>query len=181
MDRLIKVYDNVIDIQTCDNLVDKFEQFENQHELFDVRGMIFTQLNMAKSPQIWSAEIEKFTEIFQNAFTKYLTDTKVTPQQIPNNYMWEPIRIKRYLPNNYDEFRSHVDVTSRTNCTRFLVMFLYLANNKNGKTIFPNLDIEIECKQGSLLMFPPMWPWLHAGQKPTRTSKYIMQSYLHYV
>jgi hypothetical protein len=181
MDRLIKVYDNVIDIQTCDNIVSKFEQFENQHESFDDRGMIFTQLNMAKSPQIWSAEIEKFTEIFQNAFTKYLTDTKVTPQQIPNNYMWEPIRIKRYLPNNYDEFRPHVDVNQKANCTRFLVMFLYLADNKKGKTIFPNLDIEIECKQGSLLMFPPMWPWLHAGQKPARTSKYIVQSYLHYV
>ena len=41
--------------------------------------------------------------------------------------------MKRYLPNNYDEFRSHVDVTSRTNCTRFLVMFLYLANNKKWK------------------------------------------------
>ena len=100
---------------------------------------------------------------------------------MPLTCVLEPVRMKRYLPNNYDEFRSHVDVTSRTNCTRFLVMFLYLANNKNGKTIFPNLDIEIECKQGSLLMFPPMWPWLHAGQKPTRTSKYIMQSYLHYV
>ena len=60
-------------------------------------------------------------------------------------------------------------------------MFLYLANNKKGKTTFPNLDVEIECKQGSLLIFPPMWPWLHAGQKPTKTSKYIMQSYLHYV
>ena len=100
---------------------------------------------------------------------------------MPLTCVLEPIRMKRYLPNNYDEFRPHVDVNQKANCTRFLVMFLYLANNKNGKTIFPNLDIEIECKQGSLLMFPPMWPWLHAGQKPTRTSKYIMQSYLHYV
>ena len=112
---------------------------------------------------------------------KYKNDINIKPYQWPQKFSIEPPKMKRYLPNNYDEFRSHVDVTSRTNCTRFLVMFLYLANNKNGKTIFPNLDIEIECKQGSLLMFPPMWPWLHAGQKPTRTSKYIMQSYLHYV
>ena len=42
-------------------------------------------------------------------------------------------------------------------------------------------SLEIECKQGSLLMFPPMWPWLHAGTKPINESKYIMQSYLHYV
>ena len=70
MDRLIKVYDDILDAQTCDNLVDKFEQFENQHESFDVRGMIFTQLNMAKSPQIWNTEIEKFTDIFEKTHLK---------------------------------------------------------------------------------------------------------------
>ena len=32
-----------------------------------------------------------------------------------------------------------------------------------------------------MLMFPPMWPWLHAGTKPINEPKYIMQTYLHYV
>ena len=72
--------------------------------------------------------------------------------------------------NSHDELLDH---------RKSMVTFIY--DNKKGKTIFPNLDVEIECKQGSLLMFPPMWPWLHAGQKPSRVSKYIMQSYLHYV
>ena len=75
MINLIKTYDDILDSQTCKNVIDKFEQFETQHESFDVRGMVFTQLNMAKSPQIWSKEIEQFTEIFQNGFTTYLTDT----------------------------------------------------------------------------------------------------------
>ena len=179
MDRLIKVYDNVIDIQTCDNIVSKFEQFENQHESFDDRGMIFTQINIQKVG--WIHDVNLLKAIFTNHVEKYKNDCKVEKQQMPLTCVLEPIRMKRYLPNNYDEFRPHVDVNQKANCTRFLVMFLYLADNKKGKTIFPNLDIEIECKQGSLLMFPPMWPWLHAGQKPTRTSKYIMQSYLHYV
>ena len=73
---------NVLDNQTCKNVIDKFEQFETQHESFDVRGMVFTQLNIQK-PQIWSKEIEQFTESFQNGFTTYLTDTGVTPQQMP--------------------------------------------------------------------------------------------------
>ena len=50
---------------------------------------------MAKAPQIWSKEIEQFTEIFTNGFTTYLTDTGVTPQQMPTKYTWEPIRIKK--------------------------------------------------------------------------------------
>jgi hypothetical protein len=178
---LIKTYDNTLDAQSCNNLIDKFEQFENQHESFDDRGIVFTQLNMAKASQIWKTEIEKYTEIFQNSFTTYLTDLEISPQQMPSKYMWEPIRIKRYLPNDHDEFKPHVDVNSKQTSTRFLVFFIYLSDNEEGKTTFPQLDSYAECKKGSLLMFPPMWPWLHAGTKPIKEAKYIMQTYLHYV
>ena len=34
--------------------------------------------------------------------------------------------------------------------------------------------------KGSLLMFPPLWPWLHQGMKPINQPKYIVGSYLHY-
>ena len=180
MNNLIKTYDNIVDKPTCGNIVGKFEQFENQHESFDVGGMCFTQLNMAKSPQIWSKEIKQFTSIFQSSLLTYLKDTGVTPQQMPSKYTWEPIRIKRYMPNDHDEFRQHVDVNSKQTSSRFLVFFIYLSDNEQGKTTFPQLDKYAECKKGSMLMFPPMWPWLHAGTKPIKEPKYIMQTYLHY-
>ena len=201
MDNLIRVYDNVIDNEYCHELMDKFEnneqlhqkfdkeycnhlidKFENNealHQKFDSDGMVFTQINIQKVG--WIHDVNLLKAIFTDHVEKYKNDCKIKEQQMPLTCVLEPIRMKRYLPNDYDEFRPHVDVNQKANCTRFLVMFLYLANNKKGKTTFPNLDVEIECKQGSLLIFPPMWPWLHAGQKPTKTSKYIMQSYLHYV
>ena len=181
MDNLIKTYDDVIDKRTCKNLIDKFEQFQTQHEEFNVGGMCFTQLNMTKSSQMWSKEIEEFTNLFQSYLLTYLKDTGVTPQQMPSKYIWEPIRIKRYLPNDHDEFKPHVDVNSKQTSTRFLVFFVYLSDNEEGKTTFPQLDKYAECKKGSMLMFPPMWPWLHAGTKPINEPKYIMQTYLHYV
>ena len=181
MNDLIKIYDNVIDTKICDDVVNKFKQFENQHESFDDRGMVFTQIRMAKEPEIWKSEIEKFTQVFTNSFTNYLTDTGVSPQQMPSKYIWEPIRIKRYLPNNHDEFRPHVDVKSKLESSRFLVFFIYLSDNEEGKTTFPQLDTHANCQKGSMLMFPPMWPWLHAGTKPINEPKYIMQTYLHYV
>ena len=181
MDNLIKTYDDVIDKRTCKNLIDKFEQFQTQHEEFNVGGMCFTQLNMTKSSQMWSKEIEEFTNLFQSYLLTYLKDTGVTPQQMPSKYIWEPIRLKRYMPNDHDEFKPHVDVNSKQTSTRFLVFFVYLSDNEEGKTTFPQLDKYAECKKGSMLMFPPMWPWLHAGTKPINESKYIMQSYLHYV
>ena len=48
MDRLIKVYDNVIDKEYCNHLIDKFENNEALHQKFDDRGMIFTQINIQK-------------------------------------------------------------------------------------------------------------------------------------
>jgi len=179
MDNLIKVYDNVIDKEYCNELISKFENNEQLHEKFDSGGMIFTQINIQKIG--WVSDYNIIKKIFTANVEKYKNDYKISEQQMPLTCVLEPVRMKRYLPNNYDEFKPHVDVNQKANSTRFLVMFLYLADNKKGKTIFPNLDVEIECKQGSLLMFPPMWPWLHAGQKPSRVSKYIMQSYLHYV
>ena len=181
MDNLIKTYDDVIDKRTCKNLIDKFEQFQTQHEEFDVGGMCFTQLNMTKSSQMWSKEIEEFTNLFQSYLLTYLKDTGVTPQQMPSKYIWEPIRLKRYMPNDHDEFKPHVDVNSKQTSTRFLVFFVYLSDNEEGKTTFPQLDKYAECKKGSMLMFPPMWPWLNAGTKPINEPKYIMQTYLHYV
>ena len=181
MDNLIKTYDDVIDKRSCKNLIDKFEQFQTQHEEFNVGGMCFTQLNMTKSSQMWSKEIEEFTNLFQSYLLTYLKDTGVTPQQMPSKYIWEPIRLKRYMPNDHDEFKPHVDVNSKPTSTRFLVFFIYLSDNEEGKTTFPQLDKYAECKKGSMLMFPPLWPWLHAGTKPINEPKYIMQTYLHYV
>ena len=179
MNNLIKVYDNVIDKEYCNELISKFENNEQLHEKFDSEGIVFTQINIQKIG--WVSDNNIIKKVFTANVEKYKNDYKISEQQMPLTCVLEPVRMKRYLPNNYDEFKPHVDVNQKANCTRFLVMFLYLADNKKGKTIFPNLDVEIECKQGSLLMFPPMWPWLHAGTKPINESKYIMQSYLHYV
>jgi len=99
----------------------------------------------------------------------------------PNKYSLEGLRMKKYLPNDKDEFRPHVDVNNYENARRFLVFFLYLDDNVGGMTTFPLMNKGSPCKKGSLLMFPPMWPWLHAGQKPIDTPKYIVGSYLHYV
>ena len=41
--------------------------------------------------------------------TKYKEDCKITKTQW-HKYGFEQIRFKKYLPNNKDEFKSHVDV-----------------------------------------------------------------------
>ena len=42
-------------------------------------------------------------------------------------------------------------------------------------------NFQAKCKKGDMLMFPPMWTHLHAGEKPIDKPKYMVGSYLHYV
>jgi len=86
-----------------------------------------------------------------------------------------------FLLKHIELSKRHVDVTNKNNNIRFLVFFLYLDDNDAGETMFPQIEKSSLCKKGSLLMFPPLWPWLHAGEKPIDKPKYILGSYLHYV
>ena len=106
---------------------------------------------------------------------------KIKEKQWPERFGFEEIRFKRYLPNDKDEFKEHVDVGDYASARRFLVFFLYLNDNYGGHTSFSEYDTVVQPKTGRLLMFPPTWTYLHTGHKPLNTSKYIIGSYLHYV
>ena len=60
-------------------------------------------------------------------------------------------------------------------------MFVYLSNNKSGHTTFPTFNIEVEIKQGRLLMLiQQMKVYPHTGEQVKDKPKYIMGSYCHY-
>ena len=143
--------------------------------------MSFSQINLNTYPYIqWSEDIKKLTTIFTKYISQYKQDCDITPEMWPKSYAFEEIRLKRYLDNDKDEFRPHVDAISLASTIRFLVFFVYLDDNEKGETAFPQLGVASPCKKGSLLMFPPLWPWLHAGLKPIDKPKYMLGSYLHY-
>ena len=178
MEDYIRVYENVVPSAVCNALIRKFEDFDDQHEVFDDQRF-FTQINFAKDI-LWQYESDYLSKVLLEQVERYKEDVKIE-NQWPEKYTLEPVRMKRYLPNKKDNFPSHVDVTGTDNNTRFLVMFLYLSDNEKGETIFPPHHLTSKCKQGNILIFPPLWPWLHSGNFPVNIPKYIVGSYLHYV
>lgn len=184
----ITVYDNVLSEKMCQQLIDKFEshsalQSEERNQLnsLDWR-MQFNQINLSEHIE-FSEENDVLKQLFFKAISVYKNEHNILPQQWPETFKLEPIRMKRYLPNSNDGFDSHVDVTDYASARRFLVFFIYLNDGfKGGETDFVQLQAQVKPKQGRLIMFPPMWNWLHQansvkGQQP----KYIVGSYMHYV
>tara|TARA_R100001377_G_C3126502_1_gene87787 strand:+ start:21 stop:572 length:552 start_codon:yes stop_codon:yes gene_type:complete len=178
MNNYIQIYKNVISDEYCDELVNKFESNTDQYDTYEKNSMSFTQINLNQND--WIVDISKLSQVFTKYVEQYKKDCNIVSQMWPDTYNFEEFRLKRYLPNDRDQFKPHVDASNFQNAIRFLVFFIYLNDNHKGETAFPQLEVASPCKKGSLLMFPPLWPWLHAGLKPVNKPKYMIGSYLHY-
>ena len=191
MDNYIRVYDEVIDEKSCKMLIEKFENsfddYEEVNQLEDKEVISFKQINL-HDYQDWNSVENGMLEVFQDYILNYKIDCNFKDKQWPQSYGYEAIRMKRYLPNDYDRFDPHVDVLNYETARRFLTFFIYLNDvDEGGETKFLNLNKEgtyipltVNPKRGRLLMFPPMWPWYHAGLKPISSEKYLIHSYCHY-
>ena len=200
---LIKVYHNVLEDDYCDYLIDRFEKEMGLHveepcfQKVSTERRSFAQLHImdsnfgVKGADGWTEDSEKLISSFDDLFKKYVKDCKIDKFQLPKKYAWEGLRIKKYEANKIDEFQNHVDVLDHDAARRFLTFFCYLDNNSGGATDFPvygwrgklhkKMLFHSPSKKGSVILFPPMWPWLHRGNRPKRKPKYIVQTYLHYV
>ena len=180
MENYIRRYDNVLSPELCDSLIERFENNPDQYEKHQQGEMSFTQIHLLKHKE-WHDDAQSVVNNLHGCVELYKKECKVIGNMWPEKFNIEPLRMKRYLPDGTDQFGDHVDVNSHESARRFLVFFLYLDDNKRGSTSFPQHDMSSDCDKGSCLIFPPLWPWLHAGEKPIDKPKYILGSYLHYV
>ena len=192
MDRYIKIYDDVIDADSCNMLIGKFEaaeedQYEEVRQAERDKAIAFTQINLVNNED-WASVQNGMLQVFQDYIMAYINDCKIQPKQWPETYGYEAIRMKRYLNNNYDRFDPHVDVKNYETSRRFLAFFIYLNDvDEGGETEFISINkpgtyipLKITPRRGRLLMFPPMWMYYHAGLKPVSNNKYLIHSYCHY-
>ena len=190
MESYIRQYYDVLDKEFCKTLIEKFNECEgNQLSTLPKEGRQFTEIALMENMGVFEDEFNVCLNSFQNVIEKYKKDLGIrsinsecsegTSALWPEKYGMEGIKIKRYLDNDADMFDWHVDVSDGQSNARFLAFFVYLDDNEAGSTEFA--DKEIDCVAGSALVFPPMWPWLHRGNKPIKKPKYLLQSYLHYM
>lgn len=181
-ENFVRYYDNVVDDSFCDDLIQKFEDNkDNQFVVNNEDRFKFTEVRLLDHLDTFEHEANVLKDVFMGSIKRYKLDCNIQDSMFPVHVGYENFRMKRYMPDNGDQFDDHVDVGDYTSARRFLVFFLYLNDNDGGHTEFPQMDISVQPKKGRLLVFPPLWTHLHAGRPPINTPKYIVGSYLHYV
>lgn len=182
----IAYYDDVLEKNTCEELIKRFETETENHVLTSMdKHRNFTEINITSSG--WNQTQDLLLDKMQIYLQKYRNafgiDTKLWPTQLGH----EMFRMKRYMPNDIDEFKFHADVGDYASAKRFLAYFWYLNDVKEGgETAFywgnsEKETLKVKPISGRLLIFPPMWTHPHAGLKPISGPKYIIGGYLHYI
>ena len=180
MDNMIRVYEDVLSQEFCQKLIDKFENTDEKTVWNDYRK--FSDTLLLDNPEYWKDEIPVCLDAFTQIIQKYKNDLPWPDQHkklFPEEYALEGIKLKKYSPNDVDEFPWHTDVTARETAMRFLAFFIYLDDNDAGETEFIENTIStmsVKCIGGRAIVFPPMFPWVHCGKKPVNKPKYLLQS-----
>lgn len=185
--KYVSYYDNVIPKELCKSMIDKFELNTHQQEdtvLENHRS--FKEINITKHSD-WKPMQDVLFNALQMGIGSYAKEWKINERVWPQQVGYEQFRLKRYLPNNRDEFQYHVDVVSYEYARRFLVAFWYLNDvEEGGETAFQDhpsepITLKVKPKQSRMILFPPLWTFPHIGMKPISGPKYIVGTYLHYV
>jgi hypothetical protein len=179
---LIRVYPGALPPLLCQQLITGFEALEDEHISrgeADPAAPRFTELNLTHA---WKHGHERAFEAILPLFETYSRDLAISSAQWPADLAFEELRIKRYQPGGDDQFPEHVDVGDHASARRFLAALIYLNDvEEGGHTEFPGWGQTIQPQAGTAVLFPPLWPWLHAGRPPISGPKYILGTYLHYV
>lgn len=178
--KYVKVYDEIVEKDFCTHLINKFKENQDRWEVHNNELFTFNQINLANNLDLYEEENNYLMDVFSNMVERYAYDCGLIKIQFPEQYGFEAIRMKHYSAG-VGEFKPHIDAMDLKSIIRFLVFFLYLDEGEGGETALYDQGIAIPRKPGRLLMFPPMWNYPHAGQKPKTNDKYIIGSYLHYI
>jgi prolyl 4-hydroxylase len=174
----IKFYSGVLSVTQCDGLIRRFESDTQHHDIRRIEdGYSFVQLDVTTAWPDVDAEVER---ILNECYQKYRAELRLR-ECWPARFVYEHLRMKRYLPDGRDNFPPHVDVTDEETSTRFVTAIIYLNDpGGGGETVFPELGVKMSPQPGNIILFPPLWTFPHAGLSPHYKPKYILHSYLRY-
>jgi len=170
--------DDAFSENSCQQIKNLFDGNRGKERIEKGGAPNFTQLNISQHlPDL----VEPITNSVVSHLEQYEEKFEKFSAFFPEDICLEEFRIKCYDSEKRDRFDLHVDVTDQDSSVRMLAFLYYLNDDfTGGETIFPDHDLIVTPKTGSVIIFPPTWQYPHKGT-PVRTGKkYILSTYLHY-
>jgi hypothetical protein len=188
LDHYSREYENFLDPKFCDSLMEKFDHvWENENKKAKNNSGCKGNCSACTCNRIDINFYSQFKDDASFIYSKiheqlkiYKHDVGLSFNQFPTETRYEAIRIKRYAANK-GQHESHVDVTNYASARRILSFSINLNDDFEGGDLSFNLTgMRVKPQKGKLFIFPPLWPWLHAGETCFKKDKYFLGTYLIY-
>ncbi|MEO0368676.1 MAG: 2OG-Fe(II) oxygenase [Pseudomonadota bacterium] len=172
------IYENVLSAQTCEQIIDRFENSTDkhpglvgdgsQHGGYDKNIKQTTELILNNRPE-WQDVMELLFKSLQNQLPVYL---QKWAHALKVELEPEDIRIQKYEPGGFFDWHSdNVGGALR----RVITVIWYLNTvEEGGETEYVWQKARIKPVQGSLLLCPVGWTYFHRGAPPVSDNKYII-------
>ena len=186
MNELIQIYDNILSKRVCDNIINKFENNENIFKGGIISG-INTNIKNTCDLQIEVNYPPEFIEIFNlitsklNFYTQEYFKNINQQFQLQNNIQPDFYHLIMKYTKNQGKYVFHQDAhyNYKDNKPRILTYLFYLNTiEEGGETEFID-GTKIKPETGKLLFFPATWPYVHRGNIPISSNKYICTGWLY--
>ena len=190
MDNLIQVFENSITSRVCDNLIHKFENNIDNRKGITIGGYkpeYKKTMDLTFGPDENTHLLEIFN-LLNSKLTYYVNEYKNnTNFQLPTNFINKYHMMMKYLKNDglyewHNDFHllgtSKGDIDDKSGTCRILTYLFYLNTiDEGGETEFID-GTKIKPEKGKLLIFPATWPYVHKGNMPVNSNKYIVTVWL---
>lgn len=185
VDPFVRVYPDLLEPFLCQTIIDKFEA-DTRKGAGKVEG--YGTHAAKRSVDLVISEHADWEYLCRAVELAVATSLRRYRADVPNfdetqrGALRETgFQVQRYEPNGTDGFAYHADVASRPSSERVLAMIAYLNDvAEGGETEFRAQELKVKPKRGSILWFPPTFPYVHRGLVPISNAKYVITCFLIY-
>lgn len=187
-DEYIFLKPNSISNDVCDYLIDLFEKDEKK-TVYDGLSGVGLNTNIKKTRDMkLTKDINKYDNLLCEEvslcidhFFKGEKCVKVLPYL--NNLLDTGYQLQKYKANEgYYMYHhdSQYEIFNNNVKTRVLTFIWYLNTvESGGETEFFNGRIKVKPEKGKLLIFPATWTYMHKGNIPLSSDKYIVTGWIY--
>ena len=183
LNNLIYVKDDVLSNVQCENMINYIESSSqiNKTSITTRSYNNFYSMPINKQ-QLCNNYGNELKLIIKNSLNEYLDSSPVVSQyfELYSDIIryCDDFHLFKYEQNN-GKFEYHDDFRIEENKYRILTFLWYLNDvDVGGETEFFD-EIKIKPKQGRLLVFPCAWPYIHRGNIPQSSNKYIITGWVY--
>ena len=182
----IGIYENALSKEQCKDLIKYYDNNSSSHFQGITNGGDDLTVKNSTDLMLWEGnEMDMLCDVSNQHINKYIESLGELDKYDPFQMFSEGSLYRSWQIQKYEKGIGHYkgwhneEPHIKANSNRMLVTMFYLNDVKEGgETCFLYSGLKIKPKAGTFIVWPTPWPYVHNGEIPISSDKYIATTWL---